>query len=158
MSTLSVGAQAPDFHLVDQTGHSHQLADYQGQWLLLYFYPKDDTPGCTTEACQLRDHWQQLQELGVTVLGVSGDSAASHRKFADKHQLPFALLADQDKELMRAYGVLAEKSIFGKTFLGVKRSSFLIDPAGKIAKVYPAVKPATHAEQVLTDVRALQQV
>ncbi len=154
-TTLSTGVKAPEFSLLDQNGQLHQLRDYVGRLLLLYFYPKDDTPGCTTEACGLRDAWSELTELGVAVLGISADSVQSHAKFADKFKLPFPLLADTDKTMLQAYGVLAEKSMFGKKFIGIKRMSFLIDSEGKIAKIYPAVKPASHASEVLADAQTL---
>ena len=155
MSNLEIGSQAPSFVLPDQNGKIHQLADYQGKWLLLYFYPKDNTPGCTIEACTLRDSWGEFAELNASVLGISADSVLSHQKFASKFALPFPILADEKKSMLQSYGVLAEKSIFGKTFLGIKRSSFLIDPEGKIAKIYQNVKPAQHAAQVLADIKAL---
>jgi len=155
MAQLAVGLLAPDFTLLDQVGKTHNLLDYRGKWLLLYFYPRDNTPGCTLEACGLRDYWQELQKLGVAVLGVSADSISSHDKFAKQHHLPFALLADIDKLAIQAYGVLAQKNMFGKSFFGIKRSSFLIDPAGKIAKIYTQVKPAEHAVQVIRDLEQL---
>lgn len=155
MSNLEIGSQAPSFILPDQNGETHQLTDYQGKWLLLYFYPKDNTPGCTTEACALRDNWAEFTKLNAAVLGVSADSVSSHQKFSTKFALPFPILADEKKSMLQAYGVLAEKSMFGKTFLGIKRSSFLIDPEGKIAKIYKNVKPAEHAQQVLIDITEL---
>lgn len=155
MSNLVIGNLAPDFVLPDQNGKTHQLADYSGKWLLLYFYPKDNTPGCTVEACTLRDSWGEFSKLNAVVLGISADSVSSHQKFSEKHSLPFPILADEKKAMLQAYGVLAEKSMFGKIFLGIKRSSFLIDPEGKIAKIYKNVKPAEHAEQVLADIRKL---
>lgn len=155
MSNLEIGSLAPNFVLPDQNGKTHQLADYQGKWLLLYFYPKDNTPGCTTEACTLRDSWTEFTELNAAVLGISADSVTSHQKFSSKFSLPFPILADEKKSVLKAYGVLVEKKMFGKTFLGIKRSSFLISPEGKIAKVYKNVKPAEHAAQVLTDIKNL---
>lgn len=153
MSNLKISSLAPNFKLPDQSGKVHQLADYRGKWLLLYFYPKDNTPGCTVEACSLRDSWADFGKLNASVLGVSADSVTSHRKFADKFSLSFPILADEDKFMIRRYGVLAEKSMFGKTFLGIKRSSFLINPEGKIAKIYEKVKPNEHASEVLKDLR-----
>ena len=155
MSNLEVGSQAPSFVLPDQNGKIHQLVDYRGKWLLLYFYPKDNTPGCTVEACTLRDNWSEFTKLNASVLGISADSVLSHQKFSTKFALPFPILADEKKSMLQSYGVLAEKSMFGKTFLGIKRSSFLIDPDGKIAKIYKNVKPADHAEQVLADIKEL---
>ena len=155
MSNLENGSLAPDFVLPDQNGKVHQLIAYKGKWLLLYFYPKDNTPGCTVEACTLRDNWADFTKLNAVVLGISADSVASHQKFSLKHSLPFPILADETKSMLQAYGVLAEKSMFGKTFLGIKRSSFLINPDGKIAKIYKNVKPAGHAFQVLADIKEL---
>ena len=155
MNNLKISSKAPDFKLPDQAGKIHQLSDYQGKWLLLYFYPKDNTPGCTIEACSLRDNWADFAKLNAVVLGISADSVTSHQKFADKFKLSFPILADESKEMIRSYGVLAEKSMFGKTFLGIKRSSFLIDPEGKIAKIYEKVKPNEHAKQVLKDLEKL---
>jgi peroxiredoxin Q/BCP len=155
MTTLKIGALAPDFNLPDQNGKIHQLSDYQGKWLLLYFYPKDNTPGCTIEACSLRDNWADFGKFNASVLGISADSVASHAKFAGKFNLSFPILADEDKSMLKNYGVLAEKSMFGKTFLGIKRSSFLVDPSGKIAKIYEKVKPTEHAAEVLKDLENL---
>ena len=152
---LTLGAAAPAFKLPDQTGQIHQLSDYAGRFVLLYFYPKDSTPGCTTEACELRNAWADFAKLQAVVLGVSADSSTSHAKFADTFKLPFPLLADEDRKAIKTYGVLAEKSMFGKKFLGIKRSSFLIDREGKIAKIYEQVKPATHAAEVLRDLKQL---
>lgn len=153
--SIKLNQIAPDFALFDQQNQQHQLKDYKGKWLLLYFYPKDNTPGCTVEACTLRDNWAEFAKLNAVVLGISADSILSHQKFSAKFSLPFPILADEKKTMLQAYGVLAEKSMFGKTFLGIKRSSFLIDPEGKIAKIYQNVKPAVHAEQVLADLKDL---
>lgn len=151
----SVGSAAPTFSLPDQTGKIHSLADYAGKWVLLYFYPKDDTPGCTTEACSIRDNWPKFKKAGVVVLGVSVDPVKSHAKFAEKYELPFTLLADEKKELVKAYGVWGQKKFMGRDYMGTFRTSFLIGPDGKIAKVYEDVKPADHAEEVLADVKAM---
>lgn len=148
---LKAGDKAPEFMLPDQDGVSHKLSDYKDHWVLLYFYPKDDTPGCTKEACTLRDNLPRFGEIKAVVLGVSVDSVKSHRKFADKYQIPFPLLADEDKMVVNAYGVWGEKKFMGRTYMGTNRLSFLIDPTGKIAKVYEKVKPAEHAEEVLKD-------
>ncbi len=153
MNKLVVGSTAPNFNLPDQNGQFHQLSDYQGKWLLLYFYPKDNTPGCTTEACSIRDNWADFTKFNAVVLGVSADSVTSHGKFVQKFSLPFPLLSDENKVVLSAYGVLVEKSMFGKKFLGIKRSSFLIGPQGKIAKIYEKVKPLTHASEVLKDLQ-----
>lgn len=129
--------------------------DAKGVWSLLYFYPKDDTPGCTKEACTLRDAYPQFKKLGIRVFGVSTDSIASHEKFIKKYDLPFTLIPDEDKELVHAYGVWGKKTFLGKSYMGTKRMSFLIDPKGKIAKIYEEVKPVKHAEEVLADLKTL---
>lgn len=139
----------------DQDGTMHSLADYKGQWILIYFYPKDDTPGCTKEACALRDTFPSFGELNAKVFGVSADSVASHKKFAEKYELPFTLLADTEKQLIGAYDVWQEKNMMGRTYMGIVRSSFLINPEGKIAKMYPKVIPEKHAEEVLADLQVL---
>lgn len=155
MTLPVVGTPAPDFTLSDQNGASHVLSSYRGKWVLLYFYPKDDTPGCTIEACTIRDQFKDFQKIDAVVLGVSTDSVASHKKFADAYQLPFTLLADEHKEVVGQYGVFGEKKFMGKTYMGTSRTSFLIDPAGTIAKVYEKVKPEVHAAEVLADLSAL---
>ena len=146
---------APDFTLLDQDAKEHSLSDYKGQWVLLYFYPKDDTPGCTKEACAIRDAFPNFGKLNVKVLGVSVDSIASHKKFAEKYGLPFTLLADTDKKVVDLYGVWAKKKFMGKEYDGTLRTSFLINSDGKIAKTYKGVKPEIHAEEVLGDLRKL---
>ena len=148
-----IGTQAPDFTLPDQDGKMHTLSDYTGKWVLLYFYPKDDTPGCTIEACAIRDQFKDFNAIGAVVLGVSTDSVASHKKFATAYELPFTLLADEHKEVVGQYGVFGEKKFMGKTYLGTSRTSFLIDSLGNIAKVYEKVKPETHAAEVIADLR-----
>ncbi len=153
---LKVGQKAPNFSLPDQTGKKHKLTDYRGNWLLIYFYPKDDTVGCTKEACSIRDNYYDLGKIKAAVVGVSIDSVKSHDKFATKYDLPFPLLSDENKIMVDNYGAWGEKSFMGRTFLGIKRISYLIDPTGKVAKVYEKVKPAEHAAQVLTDLRDLQ--
>lgn len=147
---------AMKFNLPDQDGNNHTLEQYAGSWILLYFYPKDDTPGCTKEACALRDVWDDLKKEGVVVLGVSADSSESHAKFADKYDLPFPLLSDKEKTVIKKFGVLKEKSMFGKTYMGISRESFLINPKGSIAKHYEKVKPTEHALEVLRDVKELK--
>jgi thioredoxin-dependent peroxiredoxin len=146
---------APDFTLVDQDGVSHTLSTLRGTWVLLYFYPKDDTPGCTTQACGIRDAWPEFEKLKCTVFGISADDEKSHKKFEEKFKLPFTLLSDTEKEVVKAYGVWAPKKFMGREFLGILRTSFLINPEGKIAKVYEKVKPALHAEEVLGDLKEL---
>lgn len=148
----SIGDKAPAFSLPDQQGHEHELADYQGQWILLYFYPKDDTPGCTKEACSIRDVFPEFRKKHVVVLGVSTDSPESHAKFTAKYTLPFTLLADSEKKVVQAYGVWRQKNRFGKISYGTLRTSFLIDPEGNIAKIYASVKPEYHAKEVLADI------
>jgi peroxiredoxin Q/BCP len=143
---LKVGISAPALEAKDQYNEIHKLADYRGQWVLLYFYPRDNTPGCTREACAFRDNYPHFQKIKAVVLGISTDSVASHEKFAQKFDLPFTLLADSDHQITQAYGV---SSLFS-------RISYLIDPDGRIAKVYEAVKPETHAEEVLQDLAVLQ--
>ena len=151
-----VGEQAPDFELLDQKGKLHSLSAYAGGWVLLYFYPKDDTPGCTKEACMIRDYFPDFKKLKVNVLGVSVDSVRSHGKFAEKYQLPFTLLADEKKEVVRKYGVWGKKKFMGREYEGTLRTSFLIDPQGKIAKIYEDVKPEIHAEEVIKDLKVLK--
>lgn len=156
MNMPSVGEQAPDVVLPDQDGVEHALAEYRGKWVLLYFYPKDDTPGCTIEACTIRDQFKDFKKIDAVVLGVSTDSVKSHKKFADAYELPFTLLADEHKEVVGRYGVFGEKKFMGRTYMGTSRTSFLIDPKGVIAKVYEKVKPEKHAAEVLADLKALQ--
>ncbi len=155
--SLTPGTPAPSFSLPDQEGNTHSLDQSRGQWLLLYFYPKDDTPGCTTEACGFRDLYAELQKRGVIVLGMSADSAESHEKFAEKFSLRFPLLSDPDKKTIQAYGAWGEKSMMGKKYMGILRTSYLIDPDGKIAKVYEKVKPEEHPQEVLKDVVMLRE-
>lgn len=155
--SLKIGANAPSFSLPDQDGKPHSLSDYKGQWVLVYFYPKDDTPGCTKEACAIRDNFPKFKKMAAVVLGISKDSVNSHRKFADKHQLPFTILSDENHEVLKKYDAWGEKSFMGKVFMGIKRISFLIDPNGKIAKIYPKVKPETHADEVLADLKLMQK-
>lgn len=153
---LHEGTTALDFELPDQDGKNHKLSDYKGKWVLLYFYPKDDTPGCTKEACLIRDSFPDFGKLNITVLGVSTDSVKSHKKFEEKYNLPFTLLADEQKEVVNLYGVYGEKSFMGKTYMGTMRNSFLINPEGKIAKIYEKVKPDIHAKEVLKGISTLQ--
>ena len=154
---MKKGMKAPTFSLPAQEGQIHTLADHKGQWVLLYFYPKDDTPGCTKEACMIRDSWPKFKKLKLKVFGVSVDSVKSHGKFVKKYDLPFTLLADEDKTLVKEYGVWGKKKFMGREYMGINRMSFLIDPVGKIAKVYEGVKPEVHADEVLADLKALQK-
>lgn len=144
-----------DFTLLDQNGQPHSLHDYFGKWVVLYFYPKDDTPGCTTEACNFRDSFRELQKLGVVVLGVSKDSVASHGKFAGKYQLNFPLLSDPDHSVIEQYSSWGEKKFMGKLFLGILRTTYLINPKGEIAKVYPHVNPTLHVGEILADLQKI---
>lgn len=153
---LEVGMDAPDFELKDHTGETHRLKDQRGSWVALYFYPKDDTPGCTTQACDFRDNMAQIAATGGKVFGLSADDEDSHRKFSDKHDLNFPLLVDPDKRVLEAYGAWGEKKNFGKTYMGVKRITYLIDPEGKIAKVWPNVKPEGHASDVRASIEELK--
>ena len=148
---VAIGAPAPEFELSDQTGQLHSLEDYRDQWVVLYFYPKDETPGCTTEACEFRDNIFEFKQINVQILGVSFDDVESHQKFAEHHRLPFPLLADVEGKAAEAYGV--KTKMFGMTV--AKRQTFLIDPAGNLAKHYDNVKPATHSVEVLADLRTL---
>ena len=149
MSLLSVGDKAPAFATTDQDGKPVRLSDFKGKKIVLYFYPKDDTPGCTKEACNFRDAWPKLRRRKVEVLGVSVDDAKSHRKFADKFSLPFTLLADTDKKIVNDYGVWGEKSLYGRKYMGTNRVTYLIDEKGKIAAVWPKVKVDDHVDEVL---------
>jgi len=142
-ATPAAGDTAPQFSLADQNAHRHSLADYAGQWLVLYFYPKDDTPGCTQEACNFRDEWARLQQMGVTVLGISLDDISSHKAFAEKYHLPFPLLADLDGATAKAYGASPLLSRWAK------RYTFIIDPEGVVAKAYLKVDPEHHANDPL---------
>jgi len=149
MSELAVGAKAPAFSLPDQSGKVISLAGLEGRIVIIYFYPKDDTPGCTAEACSFRDSHDLLEERGVTVLGISPDSVKSHAKFATKFNLPFPLLADEGHKIADAYGVWVEKSMYGKKYMGVERSTFVIDGTGRIAAIHRKVKPAEHVGDLL---------
>ncbi|MFA6391898.1 MAG: thioredoxin-dependent thiol peroxidase [Patescibacteria group bacterium] len=148
--------KAPEFSLPDQSGDIHKLSDYKGKWILIYFYPRDNTPGCTIEACTLRDSFPKFSRLKAEVLGVSKDSIESHEKFKAKYKLPFTLLSDDKMEMLKAYGVWQKKKFLGKEFMGIARTSFLINPQGKIVKIYEKVKPPVHAEEVLNDLKSLQ--
>jgi peroxiredoxin Q/BCP len=149
---LVAGDAAPGFELIDQYNNKHNLVDYAGKWVVLYFYPKDDTPGCTTEACSFRDDIFKIHELGAEVLGVSLDSAESHARFAEKHGLPFSLLSDAEAVVAEKYGCLT--SMGPLTY--AKRHTFIIDPEGKLAKIYRKVKPKEHVAEVIADLQMLQ--
>lgn len=143
------GTSAPAFKTTDANGEDVSLKDLRGQKVVLYFYPKDDTPGCTKEACSFRDAFSKFKKRGITILGVSPDSEKSHQKFATKYELPFTLLADKDHAIADAYGVWGEKKFMGRTYMGVHRKTFLIDEKGKIKKIFEKVKPEDHADEVL---------
>jgi len=146
---LSVGMKAPDFALFDQKGETVRLSDFLGKKIVLYFYPRDNTPGCTRQACAFAASYGQFRQMDVVVIGISKDSVASHQKFAEKHSLPFILLADPERQAIEAYGVWQEKKLYGKVSMGVVRSTFIIDEAGNIAHVMPKVKPDTNAAEII---------
>jgi peroxiredoxin Q/BCP len=150
------GDRAPAFSLPDQNAEVHDLSDYKGRWVLLYFYPKDNTSGCTKEACAIRDEFPRFGKLDAVVIGVSKDSIESHKRFADRHELPFTLLSDADTEIQKKYGAWRKKKMAGREYMGTCRMSYLIDPNGKIAKIYDKVKPAEHAAEVLRDLESLE--
>jgi peroxiredoxin Q/BCP len=149
MSELKEGQKAPEFTAADQNGNIVTLQQFEGKTVVLYFYPKDDTPGCTAEACDFRDNYQGLLDKGITVLGVSVDDEKSHQKFATKHNLPFTLLADPDKKIVEAYGVWGEKNMYGKKYMGTQRSTFIIDTAGNISHIIKKVDTKNSTAQVL---------
>jgi peroxiredoxin Q/BCP len=149
VSLLAVGTKAPEFTTIDQDGKRRALSDFQGRKVILYFYPKDNTSGCTKEACAFRDHFDRFRQLNVEIVGVSIDSEKSHKSFAQKYDLPFTLLADADKSLVQAYGVWGEKSLYGKKYMGANRVTYLIDESRRVAAVFPKVKPERHAEELL---------
>jgi thioredoxin-dependent peroxiredoxin len=151
---IDAGTQAPDFSLPDETGELRSLSDYRGRPVVLYFYPKDDTPGCTTEACNFRDDYSQYEAADVVILGVSPDSPKSHAKFKEKHKLPFTLLADTDHKVADQYGVWGPKKFMGRSYEGVHRTTYLIDADGDIVRVFENVKPADHSAEIL---QALKQ-
>lgn len=151
----AVGDHAPDFTVLTDTGETLTLSDLQGKPVVLYFYPKDDTSGCTTEACEFRDLFPRFKRDKAVVLGVSPDPVTSHAKFKAKYELPFTLLADTEKAISQAYGVWKEKSMYGRKYMGVERTTFIIDAAGRIAQVFAKVKPAGHAEEVMAALKAL---
>lgn len=156
-SMLKIGKKAPAFKLFDQDGKTQTLKDYAGQWVLLYFYPKDDTPGCTKEACTIAEVYKDFKRMGVVVMGVSKDSVKSHKKFALKYSLPFTLLSDESTEMIQKYGAWGEKKMRGKAYMGTFRISYLVSPEGAIAKVYPDVDPANHALELLADLKTIKK-
>lgn len=146
---ITEGKKAPDFTLSDQDGNKVKLSDFKGKHVVLYFYPKDNTSGCTKEACNFRDTFPEFKKVDAVILGVSPDSVSSHKKFAEKYDLPFRLLADEDKKVVEKYGVWKEKNMYGKKYMGVERTTFVIDPEGKIKKIFPKVKVDNHHNEVL---------
>lgn len=147
--------QAPDFNLKDQHEVDHCLDDYKGKWLVLYFYPKDNTPGCTKEACSFRDGRDMLASLGAEIIGISKDGTGSHSRFTKLHKLNFALLSDPDAEVIKAYGAWKKKKFMGKEYMGISRDTFIISPKGQIVKKYEGVNPITHFEEVMQDLKQL---
>jgi peroxiredoxin Q/BCP len=154
-TTLTEGQDAPPFELEDDRGERVRLEDLRGKWVVLYWYPKDDTPGCTTEACEIRDNWALISGEGE-LFGISPDSVKSHQKFRDKFSLPFRLLADDDHAASERYGVWGPKTFMGREYMGVDRATFIVDPAGKIARVFPKVKPAGHALELFAALQELK--
>lgn len=149
MITLKAGDNAPQFESVDQNGNAIKLSDYKGKKVVLYFYPKDNTPGCTAESCNLRDNYDLLQKRGYVVLGVSPDNEKSHKKFIEKHDLPFPLIADTDKAVHEQFGTWGEKSMYGRKYMGTIRTTFVIDEDGKIEEVIEKVKTKDHTSQII---------
>lgn len=150
---IESGNPAPDFELPDETGTLRRLSDFRGKPVVLYFYPKDDTPGCTAEACNFRDDYSAYEKAGVEVLGVSPDTVKSHAKFKQKYGLPFPLLADVDHKVCELYGVWALKKLMGREYMGVLRTTFLIDAQGQIVRVFEKVKPAEHSAELLSELK-----
>lgn len=150
---LEVGTKAPDFVLPDKDGNLVRLSDFLGKKVVLYFYPKDNTPGCTRQACAFAGAYRQFEQQGVVVIGVSKDSSASHQKFADKYNLPFLLLSDPELQVIQAYGVWQEKKLYGKVSMGVVRTTYVIDEQGVVERVMPKVKPDTNAQEILDDLK-----
>ncbi|MCH7826962.1 MAG: thioredoxin-dependent thiol peroxidase [Bacteroidetes bacterium] len=151
---LEEGKKAPQFTLKDQSGKSVSLKDFLGKQVVLYFYPKDDTPGCTKEACNFRDDFKKIINENAVILGVSADSEVRHKKFAEKYKLPFALLSDENKKVLEKYGVWQEKSMYGRKYMGIVRSTFIIDEKGKLKKIFPKVKVTNHNNEVLEALRS----
>ncbi|MFN6390314.1 MAG: thioredoxin-dependent thiol peroxidase [Bacteroidota bacterium] len=149
MSKIKIGDKAPDFKGIDQNGKIIASKDLKGKKVILYFYPKDDTPGCTAESCNLRDNYQALLKIGYAVVGVSADNEKSHKKFADKYELPFPLIADTDKEILESYDAWGEKSMYGKKYMGIIRKTYVIDEKGNIERIFDKVDTKNHTEQIL---------
>lgn len=151
---LEVGKKAPQFTLKDQSGKTVSLKDFLGKQIVLYFYPKDDTPGCTKEACNFRDDFSEIKKARAVILGVSADSVEKHKKFIDKYNLPFMLLSDEKKKVLEKYGVWQEKNMYGRKYMGIVRSTFIIDEKGKLKKIFPKVKVTNHNKEVLEALRS----
>ena len=154
---IAVNDKAPEFNSLDQDGNKIALKDFKGKWVVLYFYPRADTPGCTIEACSFRDSFKRVEKIGAVVLGVSPDTPAAQKKFVDKFDLPFTLVADADKKICNAYGVIQEKNMYGKKVMGVARTTFIIGPDGKVKHIFSKVKPEGHAEEVLEWLKEAQK-
>lgn len=154
-TVLKVNDLCPEFEIPSQTGKKVKSTSFRGKWLVLYFYPKDETPGCTAEACFFRDSIEKLDALNCTVVGVSADSIGSHKNFIEKHNLPFTLLSDEEQVVIKAFGVLQTKSFMGREYVGIARTTFLIDPEGVIKKVYESVNPLTHVGTVIKDLEEI---
>ncbi len=151
---LEEGKKAPQFTLKDQSGKSVSLKDFLGKKVVLYFYPKDDTPGCTKEACNFRDDFKEIKKENAVILGISADSETRHKKFVEKYKLPFTLLSDENKKVLEKYGVWQEKSMYGRKYMGIVRSTFIIDEKGKLKKIFPKVKVTNHNKEVLEALRS----
>ncbi len=149
MASLTVGEKAPEFSLPSTDGSMISLKDFKGKKIVLYFYPKDDTSGCTKEACSFRDNLARVKKKGAALIGVSADSVGSHKKFTEKYDLPFPLISDEEKSMIKAYGVWKEKSMYGRKYMGIERTTFIIDEKGKIAHIFPKVKVDGHTDEVL---------
>ncbi|MEJ2543856.1 MAG: thioredoxin-dependent thiol peroxidase [Calditrichaceae bacterium] len=153
---LKVGQSVPQFSLPDQSGENHNINDYKGKWVILYFYPKDLTPGCTTEACNFQDALPDFNSIDAVIFGISKDSVSKHKKFAEKYNLQFSLLSDENNDICEQFGVWQKKSMYGKEYMGIVRSTFLVNPEGKIAKVYPKVNVKEHHAEILNDLKELR--
>lgn len=153
---LDVGTNVPEFSLPDQNGKVHNINSYKGHWIILYFYPKDLTPGCTTEACNFQDALPDFKSIDAVIFGISKDSVKQHKKFAEKYNLQFPLLSDENGDICEQFGVWQKKSMYGKEYMGIQRSTFIINPEGKIVKVYPKVKVKEHHTEILNDLKTLR--
>ena len=154
---ISINDKAPEFTLPDQNGEEVALKDFRGKYVVLYFYPRADTPGCTIEACEFRDSYRKIQNTGAVILGISPDQPKAQKKFEEKYKLPFILLGDADKKVGNAYGVIQEKNMYGKKVMGVARTTFIIGPDGKIKHIFSKVKPEGHAEEVLAYLKSAEK-